>query len=141
VIQIQDLPKRRRNELEKLLSIFDQTNHTQDFHILNVNEDDFSEKYRPVIRRLQAAITEPEVRKLMVAEDEFIEELEYKDREIAEQQEVISLQEQAIVEKEQVIVEKEQVIVEKEQVIVEKDKTIEEQLRLIEELRQQLNKK
>jgi hypothetical protein len=145
VIQIQDLPKHRRNELEKLLSIFDQSNQTQDFHILNIDKADFAEKYHPIIRRLQQAIVEPDVRNMMTAEDDILEELEYKDREIAEARYEIDEKKQEIAEKEQVIIEKEQVIVEKERVIVEKEQAlaeqqqiIKEQLRLIEQLKQQL---
>ncbi len=127
VIQIPDLPQHRRNELEKLLSIFDQTNQTQDFHILNVNEADFPEQYRAIIRRLQQAIAEPDIRNLMTAEDEILEELEDKDREIQDAH--------------QEIAEKEQVIVEKEQVIDNQKALIEEQLKLIEMLQKQLTEK
>ena len=133
VIQIPDLPEHRRNELEMLLSIFDQTNHTQDFHILNVNEDDFPEKFRPIIRRLQQAIAEPEVRNMMNAEDEIIEELEDKDREIEEAK-------QELAEKKQELTEKEQELTQKEQVIDKQHHLIEEQLKLIELLQKQLGK-
>jgi len=70
IVQISCLKKRRRNELEILLSVFDQENRTDDRHILNVNEDDFPEKYRPLIRRLKMAASNPEVKKKMKAEDE-----------------------------------------------------------------------
>jgi hypothetical protein len=55
IIQISCLKKRRRNELEQLLSVFDQSNRTSDSHILNVKERDFPEKFRPLIRRLKGA--------------------------------------------------------------------------------------
>ena len=69
IVQISCLKKRRRNELELLLSVFDQTNLTNDHHILNVNEEDFPEKYRPLIRRLKKAASIPEVKKQMDDED------------------------------------------------------------------------
>ncbi|MEZ4986314.1 MAG: hypothetical protein R2795_14955 [Saprospiraceae bacterium] len=47
---------KRRDELEALLSIFDQDNRTADHHIMNVSEIDFPEKFRSIIRRLQAAV-------------------------------------------------------------------------------------
>lgn len=80
VISIPDLKTRRRNELEILLSVFDQSNQTEDEHILNVREDDFPEQFRPIIRRLQQAIELPEIRDNMEAEDTYLEELESRER-------------------------------------------------------------
>jgi predicted transposase/invertase (TIGR01784 family) len=69
IIQISCLKQRRRNELEKLLHIFDQSNRTSDYHILNVREEDFPEKFRPLIRRLQMAASDNEVKQKMEQED------------------------------------------------------------------------
>jgi len=69
IIQISCLKQRRRNELEKLLHVFDQSNRTSDNHILNVREDDFPEKFRPLIRRLQMAASDHEVKHRMEQED------------------------------------------------------------------------
>lgn len=80
VISIPDLKTRRRNELEILLSVFDQSNQTEDEHILNVREDDFPIPFRPIIRRLQQAIEVPEIRDNMEAEDTYLEELESRER-------------------------------------------------------------
>ncbi|MBF0121670.1 MAG: hypothetical protein HQK79_22795, partial [Desulfobacterales bacterium] len=55
VIQIPQLTEKRRTELEILLSVFDQSNITENHHIINVKEEDFPEKYRDIIRRLQIA--------------------------------------------------------------------------------------
>ena len=74
VIQIPYLRKKYQTEVEQLLSVFDQSNVTSDHHILNVREEDFPPKYRLIIRRLQRAIAEPEVRKTMDIEDEILEE-------------------------------------------------------------------
>lgn len=77
IIQIPELPHKRRNELETLLSVFDQSSvMSSDHHILNVKEEDFPEKHRPIIRRLQKAIQEPEVKKKMELEDGIIDEME-----------------------------------------------------------------
>ena len=80
VISIQDLKTRRRNELEILLSVFDQSNQTSDEHILNVREEDFPEQFRPIIRRLQKAVEVPEIRDNMEAEDIYLEEFENQER-------------------------------------------------------------
>ena len=81
-ILIPELKEKRRNELEKLLSVFDQSNREQNDHILNVNEQDYPEKYQDQIRRLQKAAAVPEIRKNMDVEDEIIESFADLEREI-----------------------------------------------------------
>jgi len=76
VVQISCLKQRRRNEMEQLLSVFDQENSTSDIHILNVREEDFPEKYRPVIRRLKMAAGDQEVKRKMQEEDKHIRYLQ-----------------------------------------------------------------
>jgi hypothetical protein len=80
VISIQDLKTRRRNELEILLSVFDQSNQTEDQHILNVREEDFPEEFRSIIRRLQKAVKVPEIRDNMEAEDTYLDAFEDQER-------------------------------------------------------------
>jgi hypothetical protein len=75
IVQVNCLKEPRRTELEKLLSIFDQDNRTSDFHILNVCEEDFPEKYRPLIRRLKMAASSPEIKQQMQNEDMYVEYL------------------------------------------------------------------
>jgi hypothetical protein len=83
VIQIPYLTDKRRSELEIMLSVFDQRNPVDnDRHILNVREEDFPLKYRPIIRKLQKAILDNEVKKRMDMEDGIIDELEDMEREI-----------------------------------------------------------
>ena len=110
IIQIKELPGKRRNELEILLSIFDQDNRYEDYHILVVDEDQFSEEYRPIIRRLQKAIESPNVKNVMNIEDGIYSELKEKDRqlniqqdEILQQQKLIALKDKEIIEKDRLI--------------------------------------
>jgi chromosome segregation ATPase len=148
VIQIPELKKHRRNELEKLLSIFDQTYKTQNIHILDIDETTIPTQFLPILRKLQAAIAEKQVRDTMSMEDEIIEELEDKERELEEVEELLD---KALEEKQQlgkVLEEKDKVLEEKEKVLGEKNKTLEEQnwaleeqKRRIEELTRQLNLK
>jgi hypothetical protein len=104
------LKQRRRNDLEKLLGIFDQTNRTQSPYILNVNEDDFPEMYRPVIRRLRMAAESEDIQTEMELEDDYFKELQDKER----------------------------IIAQKEKALEEKDKMLEEKDRALEELKKQL---
>lgn len=48
LVSISDLRQKRRDELEQLLSIFDQSNRYNSEHILNVKEDDFPSQYTEV---------------------------------------------------------------------------------------------
>ena len=131
IVQIEQLKYRRRTDLEKLLSIFDQENRTANHHILNVNEEDFPENYRPVIRRLRMASESEQIQIEMEMEDDYLKELQDKEREIAQK-------EKAIEEKDKTIKEQGKAIEEKDKALEEKDKALEEKDRLIEELKKQL---
>jgi hypothetical protein len=75
IVNIPSLKEKRRDELEKLLSIFDQANRSSNHHIMNVTELDFPERFRPIIRRLQLAVQKKEVREVMIVEDDFLKEI------------------------------------------------------------------
>jgi len=91
VIVIPNLTKNRRNDLEKLLSIFDQsTSVAPDHHILNIKEEDYPQKHRSLIRRLHSAVVVPEMRKQMEVEDNILSEFEDMQREIMQYKEKIS---------------------------------------------------
>ncbi|MBK6947170.1 MAG: hypothetical protein IPH16_02975 [Haliscomenobacter sp.] len=84
IINIPALSQKRRDELELLLSIFDQANRQENHPIMNVKETDFPKKFRPIIRRLQAAIQEKEIQDIMTVEDDFLSELNEYENRIAE---------------------------------------------------------
>jgi predicted RNase H-like nuclease (RuvC/YqgF family) len=118
------LKQRRRNDLEKLLSIFDQENRTRSHYILNVNADDFPEAYRPIIDRLIRAAVNEDVQIEMEMEDDYLKELQDKERLIEEQKTEIEEQRKALEEQ--------------RTEIDEKDKALNEQRKAIEELKKQL---
>jgi hypothetical protein len=120
VIQISELDKKQQSELERLLSIFDQRRHiAKDTHILELNENNYPQKYRRLIRRLQRAVAEPDIRKTMDVEDDYLDYLEDKER-------VIEQQGLKLKEKDQRLEENKQVIEEKDQLIAEQNKLIEQ---------------
>ncbi len=83
IIQIPQLKKRRRNNLEILLSIFDQSlKLSGNDHFLNLSEDDYPQEFRIVIRRLLQAASEEDVCQTMELEDEILDELESLERKI-----------------------------------------------------------
>ncbi len=133
VIQIPKLKEKRRNEVEILLSIFDQGDYRSNNHVLNIKEEDFPEKYHSVIRRLQRAIAESKVRDTMDLEDEILEELGDMERTIAKKNELIEESKKIIEEKEKALQENTRVLNEKDLAMKEQEKTIEELKRRLEE--------
>ena len=119
IVQVKQLKEKRRNELENLLSIFDQDNITENEHILNIAESHFSDEYQHIIRKLREAYESKQVRAEMQMEDDYINELRINAEIIAEKEKIIE-------EKEKTIAEKDFIIAEEKKTIAEKDKEIEE---------------
>jgi len=138
IIQINCLKKRRRNELEQLLAVFDQSNITSDWHILNIHEKDFPEKFRPVIRRLKSAASNPKVKRQMKAEDEFLRYL--RDWVRVERDKAIEKNRKAFEKNKKALEEKDKALKEKDKALEEKDKTLEEQAAKIAELEKLIQK-
>ena len=83
IIQIPKLTQKRRNELEILLSVFDQSSSVEPYHhILNIKEDDYPKKYSHLIRRLQKAVSDGEMKKRMDFEDGMLDDLKEMQRSI-----------------------------------------------------------
>jgi hypothetical protein len=131
VIVIPELHSEKQSELEKMLTIFDQSLIVSDDHILLINESDYPEKFKPIIRRLHMATASHEIRQQMEAEDEIIEELQEMERVIEEKNE-------ALAEKDNAIAEKDNTIAEKNKALVEKDNALAEQQKIIDQLKQEL---
>jgi len=120
IIQIPYLKQKRRNDLEKLLAVFDQSYlESTDQHILNLNDDDYPEKYKEIVRLLLKAISEPDIRRKMDLEDDLVEEIRNKDLAIKRRDEEIA---------------------EKDEKLAEKELKLNEQEKLISELQEKLNK-
>ena len=90
IVQIRELKQKRRNELEQILSIFDQDNITDEVHILAIDEENYPEKYREIIRRLQKVVVDKKTRGAMELEDEIVNEIKDKERQIEERDAIIA---------------------------------------------------
>jgi len=134
IVQVRQLKEKRRNELESLLSIFDQDNITEDKHILNIDESQFIEEYRHIIRKLREAYESKQVREEMQMEDDYINELLMKDEIIAENQKIIAKKDKSLAKKDKTIAEKNKTIAENQKTIAKKDKSLAEKDRKIAEL-------
>ena len=116
IVQIPALKKQRRNDLEKALSVFESGSKVQE---VSINEADYPERYKSVIRQLLKAIGDDKIRKTMDIEDEIMEDLEKKERLISRQRKELE---------------------EEREKSKEKDEQLSEKDRLIKELQEQLNR-
>ncbi|HOR59991.1 MAG TPA: hypothetical protein PK124_01955 [Bacteroidales bacterium] len=119
IVQIKQLKENRRNDLENLLSIFDQDNITNDNHILNVNYENFSEEHKHIVRKLQEAYASSQVRDEMIMEDDYFKELEVKDDIIAEQEKELAKNAKMLAEKDKTIAENAKEIAELKRLLLE----------------------
>ncbi|MDR3259748.1 MAG: hypothetical protein LBT51_09105, partial [Fusobacteriaceae bacterium] len=117
------IPQRRRNNLEKLLGIFDQKKTYDGNHLLDIQDEDFSDEFRPIIRRLEAAWQDSQVMANMELEDDYLFDIQtierQKDYIINEKNKTIEEQEKALVQEH---VEKEKAVAEAEKERTEKEK-------------------
>ncbi|MDR3198759.1 MAG: hypothetical protein LBU34_12900 [Planctomycetaceae bacterium] len=148
IIQLDQLKQRRRNNVEKLLSLFYQGNRTDNRHLLNVDENEYPETCRPIIRRLRMASGNEDVQAEMEMEDDFMKELQEKEHSVTKHKEALKESKKALKEKDKTIEEKNKTIEENKKALEEKDKKIEEEKKineekdkLIKELMEQLAKK
>jgi hypothetical protein len=79
---------RRRNELEMLLTIFDQRNTTLNERMLDLKKD-LPVGLRPITRRLQRAVSDEEVQRGMDFEEQYIENIRVREQQIAEKKDKI----------------------------------------------------
>ena len=138
VVQVPRLSDDRRNDLERLLCIFDQRLRTDDRHILEVDQAGIPATYAPVLRRLQAAAADEAVAESMALEDEVIGEWTRMQQDIAERDEAIAERDEAIAERDEAIVEHKETIAERDETIVEHEETIRSQQAEIEALRRRM---
>ena len=89
VVQVPLLSDERRNDLERLLSVFDQRLRTEDRHLLELDHTEIPAAYAPVLRRLQAAAADESVAASMALEDDVVGEWMLMQRDIADRDETI----------------------------------------------------
>ena len=134
VVQVSRLPTRRRNDLEKLLSVFDQDLRAADSrHALEVDAAAMPDRYAPVLRRLQRAAASPELRHSMLTEDEILGAWERMHRENLEQQKALAEQRKAFAEQQKALEDRQKALAEQRKAFAEQQKTLEEQQKTLAE--------
>jgi hypothetical protein len=110
IVQLPELKNTHRNSLETALRIFEPGK----VHEVSINEEDYPQEYREIIRRLIKALAEPNLRQTMDIEDEILDDLENKERLIEKQGKLIEetrqLKEEAILKEREQRKQKEEAI-------------------------------
>lgn len=130
IVQIPLLHGQINNRLEKVLSVFDQTNKEKDNRqMVELDEanyqDDADMQY--ILRQLALASTDTQIRQDMNAEDVYIQPLEDRDT--------------AIMSRDKVIKEKDNQILQKNQQLSEQSQQLSEQSRQLDRVREKLRQK
>ena len=128
IVQIAHIKEPYKSELEKLLSIFDQSKNMESKHLLLLNEKFYPQKYRRLLRRLQTAMSQEDMDEIMAAEDEILEDLQNLERQIYAKEKSIKEKEKTIKEKDKTIKDNKRTIEDNKRTIEEKDKMIQDLL-------------
>ena len=84
IVQVEAIKRKsRKTELEKVLSVFEPGTR----HEISIDEDDYPERYKPIIRRLLKAVQDDRMRETMEIEDEILEDLQAQERKAAQERE------------------------------------------------------
>lgn len=101
IVQIPLLRGRVNNRLEKILSVFDQSQiYPDDQRMLELDENKYGDdaEMAHILHRLQSAAANPDIRNRMNAEDEFFQALEDRDTIIMTQKKALEEQKAALEE-------------------------------------------
>jgi hypothetical protein len=102
IVQIPLLKGRVNNRLEKILSVFDQSQiYPDDQRMLELDENKYADdaEMAHILHRLQSAAANPDIRNRMNAEDEFFQALEDRDTVIMQKDATIMTQKKELEEK------------------------------------------
>ena len=130
IVQIPLLHGKINNRLDKVLSVFDQSQRTEESQqIINLEENLYKDdpEMMQIIHRLSLATMSAEVRQEMNDEDEFFAVIEARDTQVMKQKKIISEQLDKITEQQDRITEQQGKITEQQGKITEQQDRITEQ--------------
>ena len=130
IVQIPLLHGKINNRLDKVLSVFDQSQRTEESQqIINLEENLYKDdpEMMQIIHRLSLATMSAEVRQEMNDEDEFFAVIEARDTQVMKQKKIISEQQDMITEQRGKITEQQDRITEQQGKITEQQGKITEQ--------------
>lgn len=132
IVQIPLLKGKINNKLEKVLSVFDQSNAYQDDkRVLKVDEDQYTgdDDMEYIVHRLQSAAADPDMRYQMNAEDEFFKAIEDRDTAIMKQANLLKKRDASILEQKEAIKKKDASILEQRNEIQQKNDMLKNMIR------------
>ena len=142
IVQIPLLHGRVNNRLEKVLCLFDQTNVADNKKVIKVDDKQFEgdNDMEYIVRRLQSAAADPDMRYQMNAEDEFFKELEARDSLIMEKDGQLKEKDGQLKEKDGQLKEKDGQLKEKDEMLRKMIKGMLENGMSLDEIAKLLNK-
>ena len=141
VVQINRITGRYQTRLDKLLSVFEQTNFVDDYKIIKeFNHDTDVEEMKIMTDILHHSGTNPSEKKKIENEQEAIRTINaHFETERENFIQALHEKDQALNEKDQALSEKDQALSEKDQALSENSKALEQMKKEMEELKRQLN--
>ena len=127
IVQIPLLRGKVNNRLEKVLSVFDQSQiHTDDPKFLRVDENSYADDddMAYIVHRLQSAASNPDIRNSMNAEDEFFKAIEDRDTEIMLKDKLLKQKDQDLKQKDLDLKQKDLDLKQKDQDLKQKDQDL-----------------
>lgn len=124
IVQIPRLRGRVNNRLEKILSVFDQSQiYPDDQRMLELDENKYGDdaEMTHILHRLQSAAANPDIRNRMNAEDEFFQALEDRDTAIMQMDATIMTQKKEL-EKQKAAIEEKDAAIEEQKASLEEQK-------------------
>ena len=142
IVQIPLLHGRVNNRLEKVLCLFDQTNVADNKKVIKVDDKQFEgdNDMEYIVRRLQSAAADPDMRYQMNAEDEFFKELEARDSLIMEKDGQLKEKDGQLKEKDGQLKEKDGQLKEKDEMLRKMIKGMQENCMSLDDIAKMLNK-
>ena len=124
IVQIPRLRGRVNNRLEKILSVFDQSQiYPDDQRMLELDENKYGDdaEMTHILHRLQSAAANPDIRNRMNAEDEFFQALEDRDTAIMQMDATIMTQKKEL-EKQKAAIKEKDAAIEEQKASLEEQK-------------------
>jgi len=142
IVQIPLLHGRVNNRLEKVLCLFDQTNVADNKKVIKVDDKQFEgdNDMEYIVRRLQSAAADPDMRYQMNAEDEFFKELEARDSLIMEKDGQLKEKDGQLKEKDGQLKEKDGQLKEKDEMLRKMIKGMQKNGMSLDDIAKMLNK-
>ena len=136
IVQIPLLHGRVNNRLEKVLSVFDQSNASKgNPQTIQVKEEAYEgdAEMEYILKRLLSAASNPDVRQEMNVEDEFFKAIEDRDTAILQRDKMLKERDKILKERDKILKERDKTLKERDKTLKERDRKLEKQGEMLKE--------